>query len=273
MKVENILEIPKELSSRDRKLFNEFDAVESITKLIDELAVKRPHIKISVEWNPPRRPFVLHPSSVDNPCDFYLYLQMVGGNATPKKLPPASQAIMNAGTVTHGLMQYYMEARVKLNKGSEFKSEVGFNPKTSVNAHKLKMAGHIDGVSIGWPLVDSPLIWEFKSISKHGFEKLTSPAAGYVKQVYLYMLALGIPVAIILYICRDNAQVKAYKIEFDVNKHRDMLERILRIRECAKNLVDPEKRVRAGCTRCEFFGECNPNIASYRSPGYFPRKF
>jgi len=234
---------------------------EVTAKWAEEVGKNRVHHKTVIEWNAPRRPCVLHPSSADNPCDFFLYLQIVGGEGKDTT-SPNTRVIFDTGTAVHAQMQYYMETRAKAYK-YKYKAEVGFGPSNN-NANKLKMAGHIDGVSIGWPL-SVPVVWEYKSINKNGFERLTSPHPGYVKQIHLYMLAVGAPVAIILYMCKDNSQFKAFKVLFTESVWRPLLKRLIYIRECAKTLSDPERRVTAGCKRCRFLEECAPDLSGVKS--------
>lgn len=269
--IEKHLKLPKPLSKKDEELLAEFDAAEVLPLWAAKVAKERIHHKCVTDWNAPRRPFVLHPSAADNPCDYYLYMQIVGGEGQ-QDIPPSTQMIYDTGTAIHMQLQYYMETRASFHK-YQYSAEVGFGPSTSPNASALKMAGHIDGVSRGWPLKDSPLVWEFKTINKSGFERLTSPHSGYVKQAHLYMLAVGAPVAIILYICKDNSQLNAFKLPFDEAVWRPMLKRLLYIRECARKMEDPERRISTACKRCRFRVECQPDLSGLgKSRGRLPRK-
>ena len=269
--IEKHLTLPTPLSPKDTKVLEEFDAAEIIPRWAAKVARERIHHKTAIDWNAPRRPCVLHPSAADNPCDFFLYLQIVGGEGK-YDIPPSTQMIFDTGTAMHSQLQYYMETRAKFHRYL-YKAEVGFGPTVNQNANALKMAGHIDGVSRGWPLKDSPLVWEFKTINKSGFERLTSPHSGYVKQAHLYMLAVGAPVAIILYICKDNSQLNSFKVPFDENVWRPMLKRLLYIRECARKMEDPERRISSACKRCRFRLECKPDLSGLRSRGRLPGKF
>lgn len=264
------LRLPKPLTKDQQKAWDAFDPSEEIPSWAAKAARERIHHINALEWNAPRRPFVVHPSAVDNPCDYYLYAQMVGGEGS-SSIPPSTQMIFDTGTAIHGQLQYYMQTRAKYHKYS-YKNEVGFGPTNHYNAKKLKMAGHIDGVSVGWPSKGIRVVWEFKSINKAGFERLTSPHSGYVKQVHLYMLAVLAPVAVILYICKDTSQVRAFKMSFDAAVYEPMLTRLLYIRECARKMEDPARRVTAACKRCRFSVECQPNLSGVGGHRKLPRK-
>ena len=259
-KIEKYLKLPNPMTPKDEEAFEELDVVESVTEWVGTVSKQRMYHKTTIEWNAPRRPSVLHPSSVDNSCDFFLYLQIVGGEGKDTT-SENTRVIFDTGTAIHAQMQYYMETRAKVNK-YKYKAEVGFGP-SNANAKKLKMAGHIDGVSIGWPL-SVPIVWEYKTINKNRFERLTSAHVGYVKQVHLYMLAVGAPAAIILYICKDNSQFKAYKVPFTESVWRPLLKRLIFIRESAKTLKDPERKISAGCRRCRFLEECAPDLSGIK---------
>ena len=221
-------------------------------------------------WNGPRRPCVIHPSSVDNPCDFFLYLDLVGEEGV-KEMSGSTQLILDTGTAIHGMMQYYQESRAK-QKGYQYEAEVGFNPDNNKNCKVLRMAGHADGVSMGWPTAVK-IVWEYKTISRKGFERLTSPHKAHVKQVHLYMLAVGAPVAFIVYICKDNSEIKTFKVKFSENVWRPLLERIFYIRECAKFMKDPEKRIGPSCRRCKHLKVCEPDLSNVREFGRLHTRF
>lgn len=268
--IEKYLKLPPPLSKEDERKFEKFDAEEEIRKWAAKAARDRIHHKDTIEWNAPRRPFVLHPSAADNPCDFFLYMQIVGGEGLDE-YPPNTQMIFDTGTAVHMQFQYYMKTRANFHK-YQYADELGFGPKNNPNAKTLKMAGHIDGLSRGWPLT-APLVWEFKTINKKGFERLTSPHSGYIKQVHLYMLATGAAVAIILYICKDNSQLKPFKVQFNSAVWRPMLQRLLYIRECTKKMEDPERRISSACKRCRFRVECEPDLSGIgKGRGRVPRK-
>lgn len=264
-----MLNFPRPLDDSDLSIFEKFDAKEHFEKWASkavELGIQHAN---TLEWNPPRRPFVLHPSSVDNPCDFFLYLQMI---SEPGKsgIPESLRMVLDTGTAIHGQFQYYQESRAN-HFGYTYLPEIGFKAESNLNAKVLKMSGHADGISVGWPL-RAPLLWEYKTISKAGFEKLTSPHRGYVKQTHLYMLALGVAAVIIVYICKDNSQIKPFKVQFSEEVWRPLLERIFHIRQCAFELKDPEKRIGSGCHRCEFLEECKPDLTGVRQYGRLPGK-
>lgn len=268
--IEKHLTLPEPMSERDEETFELFDAAEQIEAWAAKAAKEQLHFRYTIEWNAPRRPFVLHPSAADNPCDYFLFLQIVGGEGL-SQVPPGTQMIFDTGTAIHAQFQYYLHTRAEYHR-FQYSDEVGFSPKNSKNAKVLKMAGHIDGLSREWPLRDSPLVWEFKTINKNGFEKLRSPHSGYVKQVHLYMLAVGAPAAIILYICKDNSQLNPFKIRFNESVWRPMLKRLLYIRECTRTMEEPERRISSACKRCRFLDECEPDLSGLPNGRRLPRR-
>lgn len=268
--IEKRLRLPPPMSAADEKAFDQLDATEVIQSWAFQAAKMRIPYHTVIDWNQPRKKFVLHPSAVDNACDFFLYMQMVGGDGE-YNIPPDTQMIFDTGTAIHSQLQYYLETRA-LHHKYEYTAEVGFDPSTSFNANELKMAGHADGLSRGWPTVDSPIIWEFKSINKAGFQRLTSIHSSYIKQVHLYMVGFQAPAAVVVYICKDNSQLNAFKQRFDKNVWRPMLGRVLRIRDQARRMEDPERRVTSACKRCRFRVECDPDTSGLTSRGRFPRR-
>ena len=265
-----MLNMPREMVEADHKILEEVDVTELFGEWASRMAKDNIYHKNYIEWNPPREQFVLHPSSVDNPCDFYLYLQMVGGPGK-RNIPDRLQMVFDTGTAIHAQMQYYQESRAKYFRYS-YQPEVGFHPRNNLNCKVLKMGGHADGVSHGWPFRYATTTWEYKSINKASFEKLVSPHTSYVKQVHLYMLALGSPIAILVYICKDNDAVKAFKLPYLNSVARPLLERIFYIRNCALEMKDPEKRISSGGKRCEFVEECSPDLSSIKRLGLLPRR-
>ena len=262
------IELPPEMSLADITKFYKLDVTEMLQKWVLKLAARKQTFTMETEWNSPRERFVAHPSSMDNSCDYYIYLEMLG-EETEKKVSPDTQMILDMGTAAHTMMQYYQTTRA-LQHRYEYQSEVGFSPKDNKNCAKLKFAGHADGLSIKWP-TSCRTVWEYKSISRKGFERLTSPHRGYVKQVHLYMLALLAPAAIIVYICKDNSQVKAFKVRFDEAEWVPLLERLLSIRACILNGTEPEKKVGPACRRCGYKESCKPDLSSVRQIGQPPR--
>lgn len=269
---ENIgkLDMPGEPPTKELAKLYKLDVTETLHKWAVHMAENGIGHQNELVWNGPRRPCVIHPSSVDNPCDFFLYLDLVGEEGT-MSLPAETRLILDTGTAIHGMMQYFMESRAA-QKGYNYWSEVGFDPRNNKNCRVLRMAGHADGVSKGWPAKFN-LVWEYKTISRKGFERLTSPHKSYVKQVHLYMLAVGAPMAFIVYICKDNSQIKTFKVKFDEAIWRPLLERILYIRQCAKEMKDPEKRIGPSCRRCKHVKVCKPDLSNVREFGRLHTRF
>jgi hypothetical protein len=66
-------------------------------------------------------------------------------------------------------------------------------------------------------LPSKPIVVDMKTINKNGFESMTTykggPHFGYQIQLLIYMHSLGCEYGIILYECKDNSEVAAYRID------------------------------------------------------------
>lgn len=267
---DKLVNLPGKLSGKERGILDKLDVAETIDSWAVKLGRENLHAQTVIDWNSHREAFAIHPSSVTNPCDYYLYLQAVG-ESSDRSLPPKMQKIYDSGTALHAQLQYYMVSAAK-NNGFSYTPEIGFSPKDSPTTFNLRVAGHADGISKGWPLKNRAVVWEFKTVNKNGLVRLTKPESKYIKQVHLYMMALNAPVTYVVYICKDNSEILPFMVPFDKSVAEPIIERLLRIRKCAYNLEDPEKRIASSCRYCEFGSQCSPDLSSVRGRGRIPKR-
>lgn len=249
------------LTVQEVATFESFTPVEVLEKWAATAANNELQHTTTLKWNSPRRrDGLIHASSVSNYCDKFLYLELLDAD-TKRNMPAKPQRIFDTGTVIHEQIQYYQYTRAR-DMAYYYEDEVGFGPETSDVAAQYRLCGSTDGWSFGWPFKESPLIWEYKSINDKGFKKLTSASSNYVKQVHVYMACLGVYVAVILYINKNDSTMTAFKIEFNKNLWSEITERIEKIMKLADELKDPIGVNNSQCFSCKFFDECEPPVVS-----------
>ena len=127
-------------------------------------------------------------------------------------------------------------------------------------AQEYEMAGSADGlITLTKPDEVIKIIYEAKSISKKGWEKLTSPLAKHRMQASIYCEALGASHILFEYFCKDNAASKWFLIEKDETALDTALVAINKVRKATTNLtlVDREGS-HYECSECQYLEICQP---------------
>lgn len=246
------------LSKAELKVLEEFDPVRDIDQWSAYAANHSIEWTSTIPWNAPRATEAIHPSSLGNPCDMMLFLELIGGGSVRKNVPTL-QKVYDVGTAVHEVLQYYHGTRA-LFYNYDYWQEIGFDYRKQSEVPELRMSGHCDGVSEGWPLKENKLLWEFKSIRSSAYERLKTPSAAYIAQVHAYMANLGIPYSVILYINKDDSNLAAFKIPFKKSIWQPHEDRIKRIVELVDQIKEPTKLAGRHCFKCRFFEECEPKV-------------
>lgn len=285
--MKKILKI-KDLKKKDRKKIESFlkdhDFAEEMESWALEAARKRIFHRCVVDWNRPRLKKVLHPSSLSDPCDYRLFLDLWGADFVPKQ-SKTLQMIFDTGTAVHGQLDYLFATHA-VKEDYTFVPEVGFKP-TYIDAKscgsgpvwfendtidELRCAGHADGLiirkfNIGGKIVELRIVIEFKTISSSGFRKLTKPQISHTKQVHAYMTCIDAPIAVIMYINKDTSSLLAYPFLYDQEFWAEMYNRIIMINEIYHNYEEPSKRITNSCLSCGYYEECEPPISKRKYTG------
>ena len=158
-----------------------------------------------------------------------------------------SYGYFELGHLIHGLVQAKLHRRL----GDRYQSEV------ALQIPSLNIGGSADGV------VDRKYIQEIKTIGAKSFIALRAPKRAHIDQVHLYMMALNIPRALIMYVNRDNLATKEYFVRFDPKYLTKLLGRIAEI----ENKLDadelPDREVDPyDCGECKFAHICRPQVAA-----------
>lgn len=118
------------------------------------------------------------------------------------------------------------------------------------------MGGAIDGilsVSGGHSVID------YKSMNSNSFTKLSKPLDKHIIQVSVYMWAIGVDKALLLYENKDTQRIKLYEVKRD----DAMIEKILKRALSLKGIVEkkklpkrPFKQDSSQCASCHYFTIC-----------------
>lgn len=253
------------------KFLKGWDIIHEIREWAVELPIKGIFWRCDLQWNKPRRGRIFHPSAISHKCDFKLYLDLIGAKSRPKH-GSHLQCIFDLGTAVHEMMQYYLASHAMYHDW-EYMDEVAFEPENSSEAKRLKVCGSADGlatrvVTVGPKRLKMKIVFEFKTISKAGFEKLGSkPQTPHIQQTHMYMRCLDAPVTVVIYINKNDSNMVAFPYLFDVRTWKPLEERLVRIAEMADNLEDPIKAVGYDCMECGYLEDCNPPLKQPKERG------
>lgn len=208
--------------------------------------------KTETHWDPPRKNRVLHPSSISNPCDMFLFCQLQGMPEN-KNIPGSRHKIFSIGTALHIMMDYYQGTRAK-------EMDYGYQAEVPLCQEPgLPIFGTADAITTGWPLKKCPVLWEYKSISASSLNRMSSIPPAYVTQATTYMACHNIPVCIILFINKENGGFYPRTLFLDENLWKSIYDRAKYIAGCdADNM--PKRNVSSQCRQCVYRDVCDPPI-------------
>ena len=226
------------MSSRAPK-FAPYDRREvfDLSVLLDELMNR----DLRAPWE--RRMGVYHPSAIAG-CKRSLYYDRVG--LLPRaKASNASLNIFREGHQGHGSIQHLLKKYL----GADFEEEIYIELKD------LAVAGATDGVfkAKRW-------ILEIKTVGAAMYSKLTKPKKEHIKQVHLYMVALGIPRAVLLYVNRDNGRHRTFQVHYEPEIWAEVLSTIDYVEQFVAMREPPPREIEyLACQGCKFSYACKPH--------------
>lgn len=197
-----------------------------------------------------RRMGVYHPSAIAG-CKRALYYDRV--SLLPRaKASNASLNIFREGHQGHGSIQHLLKKYLK----------DGFDEEVYIELPDIFVAGATDGVFRGknW-------ILEIKTVGAAMYSKTTKPKPEHVMQVHLYMVALGIPRAVLLYVNRDNGQHRTFQVHYSAEVWNTILAVIDYVEPfVARREAPPREPGYLACQGCKFAYACKPHEERVNAP-------
>ena len=185
------------------------------------------------------------------------------GETPVHKISSATRSIFDLGHAVHDMLQSRLRKTLEY-RFNDTDVEWDLGVEVSINdtslAKEYELAGSADGlIKIKSNEVTTNIIYEAKSISKKGWEKLTSPMAKHRMQASIYCEALDAPYILFEYFCKDNAASKWFLIEKDPVALSNAINAINKVRVATQklSLVDREGS-RYECGDCAYLEICKP---------------
>lgn len=100
---------------------------------------------------------------------------------------------------------------------------------------------------------------DYKSMNSNSFSRLSKPLDKHIIQVSVYMWAMGVDKAILLYENKDTQRIKIYEVNSDDLMVEKILKRALSLKvilEKKKLPKRPFKKDSPQCTSCHYFNTC-----------------
>jgi CRISPR/Cas system-associated exonuclease Cas4 (RecB family) len=225
---------------------------------------------------------VLHPSAVGMCARRGVYELL--GYDTQDKYPANLLEIFEIGHKVHDIIQTRLREDVPKALGAlradlrtwdvkeySFREEVTYDPETDEMFKNYRIGGTCDGIlevsGEGW---SQRGVVEIKSISKGGFEKLTTTSAksDHLMQAHLYAYRFDCPIIWVMYYCKDNSQMRVYPVLFDEKIFEEAFH-IMQLQynhSVAGTLPDREESW-FECKTCKYAHHCHPTILNKKGKG------
>lgn len=214
-------------------------------------------LALSKRWPKPDHPMMYVPEPGEKP-DFV---------TARKRIDPGLRRIFDTGHLYHFLLQDKYLAKAQLLYGhwecrrcARATDRAGFYPPKDmpcrhcgmVDAWKyceppilitgkgIRIVGHSDGVFV---IRGTKYVIEIKSISTFKFQKLEKPQADHLNQIQLYMDALRIDRGVVLYINKDNQQLKEYLVFQEAGARETAINRALKWMEIQRGSKEIPERI------------------------------
>jgi len=248
-----------------------YDFISEIREWAVELSSKGIFWRCDLQWNKERRSRIFHPSSISHPCDFKLYLDLIGAHSI-NKFGSHLQCIFDLGTAVHEMMQYYLASHAMYHDW-EYMDEVAFAPENSPEADRLRVCGSADGLAtrvlrVGKKKLKVKIVFEFKTIASGGYSKLgNKPQKAHIQQTHMYMRCLDAPITVVIYINKNDSSMVAFPLLFDAHTWKPLEARLIDIADRADRLDDPPKTVGYNCHDCGYLEDCNPPLPQRKPRG------
>ena len=186
-----------------------------------------------------------HPSSISKSkvCYRALAYERLGLPPVRKRVGHKMSSWFEMGNLLHDLVQTeVMSMRGQFGQTFESEVEINFKP--------LNIYGHCDGVFGDW-------VVELKGMGKTSFAKLRKPLKEHIRQVHCYMIALDIPQTVFVYLCRDDGDMKEFRVRFDFEVFRPLVDRIAHVESFLKrDELPPRDAPDYLCAACKYEYEC-----------------
>jgi len=163
----------------------------------------------------------IHPSQLSHPCLLKVYNEMVGVEKQ-EKVESRIQLIFDLGHAVHHMFQTY-----GLNGawGPNYKHEVTISEEHQQLAKDLMLEGHADAdnILVIDDIPNSPyayevgIVHEYKTMKSEQFQKLTRPKPEHQVQASLYCAALNRPLAVYLYMNKNDSNLADFPVEFNAD--------------------------------------------------------
>ena len=180
-------------------------------------------------------------------------------NPKAKKFTPRVKRVLDLGNSVHELLNKYL-----VEMGILISSEI-----TAVENELFH--GRADCI-IKCPDADPKegnlYVLEIKSCSQWVFNSLKDASAEYQSQLQFYMYYLGIPQGMILYMNKDNCNLKQFNYELDVEFVESKIKDFKELKEKIVNNIEPPKECSCGDSWCEICGAKSRSMGKSRLVDY-----
>ena len=163
----------------------------------------------------PVRKGVFYPSALGSPCDRYLY-NCYFGLVQEQDIDANTKRIFDCGDYLGYRYEKYFE-----KMGSLIATE------TPLKSEMPPISGRLDFL-IKHEETKTAII-ELKSINQRGFKALSKPKDDHYVQIQIYLNLTNNDNGIVLYECKDDQKIKAFKVEKSVEFWEELVERCKRI--------------------------------------------
>ena len=206
---------------------------------------------------------LIHPSSIGY-CTRKLQYHYIGERPV-HKIGSQTRSIFDQGHAIHDLLQERLENVLQYISTSSFeKLDLTLEVEKSINntsfAEELELAGSADGlITMGVQDTTYTIIYEAKSISSKGWEKLSSPLLKHRLQTAIYAKAFEADAVLFEYFCKNSSISKWFLIEPDAEALETAINQIQKVRSYTRSLrLIPHEGSTYECRECAYLETCKP---------------
>lgn len=158
------------------------------------------------EADPRKRHF--HPSGDCMKCARLLYFERAESSMLEQEMiGPKLQTIFKIGSSLHAMVQAWLMA---MNGLDGF--PVCVENEQRIHDEEWNIGGYIDSV-VKFPDSDDEIPLEIKTINSYGFKNLSAPKPEHKLQVGCYIMEKNAPFGILLYVNKDDGEMKEFRVE------------------------------------------------------------
>lgn len=224
----------------------------------------------------------IHPSAIHKCVRFHWYCCNDFASQMEEKIAPQLRMIFDVGHAWHHVVQSYGK---KGAWGEGYTPEVSIEPDALGSdgqpvlpeAARTWIQGHVDAVLSDYFVPSVPglgdvslrLMHEYKTINDDGFKRLTKPKFEHRQQATCYQKVLDLPVAVYLYINKNNSSMIDFPLAFDESLWQEIdRERIQPVQRFSAEGQPPSwdltsaRKNPSECRECPFrLSVCRPPLA------------